>query len=483
MRGKLKGIIVYILLLGLSLTACNSGSANASQTTYQISPTFRELYEKLGGNDVLGAAISKPFTLDSFECQYTVNVLICVNPQATDSNRLFFYPLANSMNIREDPSQSPAQPGSNVVDGYTIYDEFISLYNQLGAQFTGKPLTQAHINYSQQRIEQYFENVGFYRKFSDTAGSVHLLAYGAYSCLNKCNYTPSVEASILNSARASLDQPLLAGLSEIADTSILGEPLTQPYIASDGMEEQVYTNAVVYAPVNDLNSARLRPVSTLINIPRTEPGTQKYSSRDGMVFYAIKGNKGYHVPLVFDQFIANHGGKNFSGNPIDEVFQYSATVFRQCFENYCLDYDSAASDSNKISLAPLGMQYIQQISGSSSPTVQPANLSSDNLILNVAKMSQKIPADGQQQIQILVIQKENQQPVPNLEATLTIKMPDGSLYTAQFPATGVDGRSALVIPPMKDIPNGTILELSVCINGTDNTPVCVTDGYLIWPSQ
>lgn len=483
MRGKLNGTIVILLLLGLLLSACNSGSANASQTTYQISPTFRELYEKLGGEGVLGAAISKTFTQDSFECQYTVNVLICVNPQATDSSRLFFYPLANAMNIREDPSQSPAQPGTNVVDGYTIYDEFISIYNQLGAQFTGRPLTQAHINYSQQRIEQYFENVGFYRKFSDPAGSVHLLAYGAYSCLDKCNYTPLVEASILNSSRASLDQPLLAGLSEIADTSILGEPLTQPYIASDGMEEQVYTNAVVCAPVNDLNSARLRPVSTLLQIPQTEPGPQKYTSHDGMVFYATKGNKGYHVPLVFDQFIAAHGGKNFSGNPIDEVYQYSATIFRQCFENYCLDYDSSASDSKKVSLAPLGMQYMQQISGSSPSTVQPVNLSSGNLVLNVAKLSQKIPADGQQQIQILVTQKENQQPVPNLESTLTIKMPDGSLYTAKFPPTGVDGRSTLVIPPMKDIPNGTILEYSVCINGTDNTPVCVIDSYIIWPTQ
>ena len=483
MSTRWNGIVIVFLIAGLLLTACGSGSSNASQTTYQISPTFRELYEKLGGEDVLGAAISKTFTRDSFECQYTVNVLICVNPQATDSSRLFFYPLANAMNIREDPSQSPAQPGSAVVDGYTIYDEFISLYTQLGAQFTGKPLTQAHINYSQQRIEQYFENVGFYRKFSDPAGSVHMLAYGAYSCLDKCNYTPLVDASILNSSRASVDQPLLAGLSEIADTSILGAPLTQPYIASDGMEEQVYTNAVVYAPANDLSSARLRPVSKLLNIPGTEPGPQKYTSRDGMVFYSTKGNKGYHVPLVFDEFIAAHGGRDFSGNPIDEVYQYSDSVFRQCFENYCLDYDSSTSNSNKIRLAPLGVQYVQQITEAGASTAAPVNLSAANLVLNVAKMSRQIPAGGEQQIQILVTQKESQQPAPNLKAILSIKMPDGSFYTAEFPATGVDGRSALNIPAMKNVPNGTILEYSVCVKGTDGIQVCVTDSYLIWPAQ
>jgi hypothetical protein len=310
-----------------------------------------------------------------------------------------------------------------------------------------------------------------------------MLAYGAYSCLDKCSYTPMVEASILNSSRASLNQPLLAGLSEIADTAILGEPLTQPYIASDGMEEQVYTNAVVCAPANDLAAAHLRPVSTLLNIPKTDPGPQKYTSRDGMVFYATKGNKGYHVPLVFDEFIAAHGGRDFSGNPIDEVYQYTDTVFRQCFENYCLDYDSSAAEADRISLAPLGVQYMKQIAGTGSPTVQTSDLSAGNLSLAVGKRNQQVPADGQQKIEILVTQKDNQQPVPNLEATLSIKIPDGSYYTAEFPATGVDGRSSLVVPAMKAIPNGTILEYTVCISGADGKQVCVTDSYLIWPSQ
>jgi hypothetical protein len=472
-----------LVICGLLLGACNAVAGGNSQVTYQISPTFREVYEKLGGEDVFGPAISDTLSFDPYQCQYTVNAMFCVNPQSTDSGRLFLYPLGAAMAVKEDPSQSPAESGSTVIDGYTLYDEFLALYNQLGAQFTGRPLTQAHINYSQQRVEQYFENVGFYRKFSDAAGEVHLLAYGAYSCMDECSYTPLVEASILNATRAGQNQPLLGGLSEIADTAILGEPLTQPYIAADGMEEQVYENAVVYAPVNDLEAARLRPISTLLNSPQTEPGPQKYTSSDGMVFYTVKGGKGYHVPLVFDQFIAAHGGMDYSGSPIDEVFQYTGNVYRQCFENYCLDYDASASESARVRLAPLGIQYLQQISGNSAPTLESADLSAGNLVLSVAEQSNQVAASDQQKIDILVSQRSNQQPVTNVTATLVIALPDGSQYTASFPATGLDGRASLLVPAMKGVANGTILKYQVCLDGTDGNPVCATGSYLIWPKE
>jgi hypothetical protein len=480
MRSRLSWLIIFVSIAGLLLPACTPAGSGNAQTTYQISPLFRELYEKLGGEDVLGPAISKSFKLDSFECQYTTTVMICVNPQLTNDDRLFFYPLADGMNIQEDPGQSPAQTGSMVIDGYTVYDEFIALYNQLGGQLVGRPLTQAHINYSQQRIEQYFENVGFYRKFSDPVGSAHLLAYGAYSCIDECSYTPLVEASILNASRAGQDQPLLAGLSEMGDTSILGNPLTQPYIASDGMEEQVYENVVLYAPLNNPSAAKLRPLSSLLNIPRTEPGTRQYSSSDGMVFYATDGSKGYHVPLVFDQFIAEHGGKDFSGNPIGEVFQYLDSIYRQCFENYCLDYDASAPTDENVRMAALGAQYMLQISGSEVAPTQPVERSSSNIVLTISEQSSVLSGENQQKIDILVTQKNDLQPVTNVEASLVLNLPDGSQMTAGFPATGLDGRSSVVIPKLENVTNGTILEYQVCLIGIVGDAICGTDSYVIW---
>ena len=68
----------------------------------------------------------------------------------------------------------------------------------------------------------------------------------------------------------------------------------------------------------------------------------------------------------------------------------------------------------------------------------------------------------------------------NIEAVLSITLPDGSLYTADLPQTGMDGRASIIVPSMKNITNGTILVYQVCLKGTTDTPVCISDSYLIW---
>lgn len=477
----IRGTILLTISIAvcLALSACgNAASDSNSGTTYAVSPSFREFYETLGGEDVLGPAISQSLSVQSYDCQYTVNVLMCLNPMVADSSRFNLYPLGNSMNVREDPAQTEAQTGSQIINGYTIDDGFMAYYQKLsGERFTGKPITQVHINYSQKRYEQFFENVGFYRKFGDTSGTVHLLAYGAFSCNTECDYTPSVDSIILNAAKASSDQPMLAGLAKMGDTSVLGAPLTEPYIATDGMEEQVYQNAVVYAPTGNLSNASLRPLTTLLNIPKTDLVKQQYGTAENMVFYPLKGSLGLHVPIPFDRFIAAHGGLDYSGNPIDEVFQYDGNIYRQCYEKYCLDFDSTAQT---VSMAPLGQLYYQQIGGSNTPAPQPLVISPDTVTLQVSEQYKEVSAQNPQKIDILVIRKDNQQPVTNIEAVLSITLPDGSLYTADLPQTGMDGRASIIVPSMKNITNGTILVYQVCLKGTTDTPVCISDSYLIW---
>ena len=478
-------LLICLLLPGIALSACGKAQSSSNgNVTFQVSPTFREFYQTLGGETVLGPAISKTLTLDSYECQYTANSLMCLNSLVTDSSRFFLYPLGKQMNLQEDSSQSPAQSGSQVVDGFTIYDGFTTIFNQFsGEKYTGKPLTQARINYSQKRIEQYFENVGFYQKFSDPAGTVHLLAYGIYACKTDCDYTASVNAAVSISANAAQSQPLLAGLSKMGDTSVLGSPLTQPYIASDGMEEQVYENAVVYAAPAALNQAKLRQLPVLLNTVQDTPGPQKYDSSQGVVFYPVSGSNGFHVPLVFDKFIAAHGGQDYSGKPITEVHQYDTTTYRQCFENYCLDYHPDQSDGKKVQMAPLGSQYARSIGGTDSSAPQSVALSADTITLQASEEYQEIAATDEQKIDILVLQKQNQQPVTNIKANLTITLPDQSQYTASFPETGLDGRASLIVPVMSNVSNGQILAYQVCLKGNTAEAVCATGSYLIWSSQ
>lgn len=479
MRIRRNSLLLLLLAATLILSACGNAAGNSQAAkTYAVAPRFREFYATLGGEEILGPAISETVSVQSYDCQFTENALMCLNPMVSDSSRFLLYPLGNSMNIREDPAQSAAQSGSQTIDGYTIDDGFLSLYSKLaGDRFAGKPLTQVHINYQQKRYEQFFENVGFYRKFGEDGSVAHLLAYGAFSCTDVCHYTPSVDAIILNASKAQSDQPLLAGLDKMGDTSVLGTPITEPYISADGNEEQVYANAVIYAPMNDLSSVRFRPLSTLLNIPKADLVKQKYGTAQNMVFYRIQGALGLHVPIPFDKFIADHGGLDYSGNPIDEVFQYDGNIYRQCFENYCLDYDAA---TQAVSMAPLGQLYYQQLGGDNLPIPQQVAISPDTVNLQISEQYQELSAQEQQKIDILVTQKSNQQPLSNVEAVISIQLPDGTTYTGSLPKTGMDGRASILLPAMKNILNGTILVYQVCLKGESDQPVCSSDSYLIW---
>jgi len=479
-------LLVCLSFFSLLLSACGGAQSNANgNAVVQVAPSFREFYQALGGTEVLGPAISQSFTQSTYQCQYTTSVLMCLNPTVTDNSRFFLSPLGDQLDLQESISETPAPAGSQIVDGITIYDEFLPLYNQFsGEKYTGKPLTQARLNYTQKRIEQYFENVGFYRKFSDPAGTVHLMAYGVSACKSDCHYTASVDAAVSISANPAESQPLLAGLSRMGDTSVLGNPLTQPYIAADGMEEQVYQNAVVYAPPASLGQAKLRKLPAALNLIQDTPGPQKYDSSQGVVFYPVNGSNGFHVPLDFDKFIASHGGTDYSGNPIDEIFQFSPTVYRQCFENYCLDYHSDVSGAQKVTMAPMGEQYLQLTDQSETNIPQPLTISPATVSLQVEEQYQELAANQAQKFDLTVLRKDNRQPITHLKATLTLTLPDKSQYTATFPETGLDGRSSLVVPAMNGkVSNGQILAYQVCLKDASADPVCVTDSYLIWGTQ
>jgi hypothetical protein len=474
--------LVMFAIISLVLSSCSgqAGTVSSSGKTFEVAPGFREFYQTLGGSDVLGPAISESFAFESQQCQYTVNVLMCMDPAASDASRFSLYSLGIPMSIREDPAANPAQGNGRIINGYEIYEEFLPAYDKLsGALYAGNPLTQVHLNYAQQRIEQYFEKVGFYRKFSDPPGEVHLLAYGSYSCESKCSYSPSVDALVINSNRAVEDQPFLSGLGRISATTIFGKPLTQPYIAADGNEEQVYENAVLYAPPGDLANIKLRSLPVILNEPRTDPGPKVYGSQDGVVFYPTAGELGYHVPLPFDTFISAHGGLEFSGKPIDEVFEVSSGVYRQCFENYCMDYSPNAAQDIAVTLAPLGKAYLDQLQSQSAST-ELFTFSPDTVSLQVGEQYKMLAPDAEQKLEILVLRKSDGQPLANLESDLDLTLPDGSHYTATLPATQSDGKAAITIPAGKDYLNGSILVYQVCLKAATTNPVCASGSYILW---
>ncbi len=428
---------------------------------------------------MFGPAISQSFVYENNECQYTVNALLCLDPSGSGTERYRLYPLGLALGMREEPNPANPATSSMVVNGFSIYDEFIPFYEDLsGATYAGNPITQARMNYAQQRIEQYFENVGFYRNFSDPAGSVHLLAYGAASCAERCAYQPAVDAVIHTSTTLEVDRVFSAGLEKIGDATIFGAPLTQAYLAADGMQEQVYQNAVIFAAPGS-GTVQLRPAAILLEMPATPPGAKVYSNQDGMVFYTVEGVLGYHVPILFDDFINAHGGMRISGKPIAEVSESMPGVYRQCFANYCLEYIPANPPGQQIQLAALGSLYLDKMRATNA-LQDYFVISPGTVAMYVSEEIKQLSAGQTQRISIVLLRQSDAQPIPGLESVLQISLPDGSVYENTLPATSADGTSSILIPALTGIPNGSILPYQVCLSGSISEPVCAGGSYIFW---
>ncbi|NTU74703.1 MAG: hypothetical protein HGA86_01095 [Anaerolineaceae bacterium] len=487
--------------------------------TYEVDPLFNQLLSSLGGKEILGSAISLRFSYNQVECQYLQNALLCYDPQKPDRDRFSVYPLGKTFQVNEDLALDADVAAGTVVDRNLIFEEFIPVFEKLaGDIYVGKPLTRMHVNYEQRRVEQYFENLGFYRRFEDPVGDVHLLSYGAYACADRCPFASPEGSAIIKNNVAALDQPFSELLASTNNLDTFGQPLTPAQIITNN-NLQVYESVVVVSPVDDPKAARLLELPILLGATTMRPGPQTANEQSGVKFYPVDGVLGYHVPLDFDQFIRTHGGYELSGAPIAEVIQYQPHIFRQCFNYYCLDYYSQNPEGARVRMAQLGREYLLSESlraGEIQPTeqasstqtaetmqptvtaetqeptatvetqeptqpVKPTQILSDRkLVMQVNESYPQIPASSEQVINLLVLYEDDGSPAANIGATLLVTLSDGSDYSAQFPPTGPDGKAVIQIPAMPGLENGTILTYKVCLDhpGADNQ--CISEGYLIW---
>ncbi len=397
---------------------------------------------------MLGPAITAMFNHRSQQCQYTVNALLCFDPLQQGIARYSLYPLGEALGIQDEPGAAAA--GELAVDGYQIYEEFEELYQKFyGPLYAGRPLSQPRFNSAKNRIEQYFANVGFYRDLDDPGGKAHLLAYGVYACNSDCRYTPP-QSSIVVTSVESVEQPFLNQIARLGGLTVFGLALSGPYQAPDGRLEQVYENVVLAAPPEDLSRVMLRSLPVVLGMPVSAPGPRIYSEADGMVFYGIEGELGFHVPLPFDHFIAQHGGREISGNPIGEVAMLDANVYRQCFEHYCLLYDQTAEENARVRMAPLGREYLRLAHGGQTEQEDaPFVFSPESVHLLVHAGSPRVSAAEPQVFEMTLLRASDQQPIANVEAGLTLTLPDGKQLEYPLPSSGADGRSSLSIDPLK----------------------------------
>lgn len=490
--------ILSLGLLFLLFAACTPVSNNmpqpisqvVSNTVYEIHPIFNELYPSLGGEEMLGPVISPLFDDGDLQCQYTYNTLMCFNPTIGSVDGYLLAPLGNILSIEKDsPIPYLNSDNKRIIDGYEIFPDFVPLYDRLfGERFVGKPLTQPRFNFTWQRIEQYFENVVFAREIGDTLGTAHLLSLGLHFCADRCGYTNMLPNSDI-SLQQDLFSPFVYNLLSPSGIELLGKPLTRAYIGQDGFSTQIFENAVLFAPPDNIAAATLRPISRELGMTTTEMGPKIYGAEQQVVFYSLEGELGYHVPFDIDTFITDHGGRTVVGNPIAETIQDEDGTLRQCFENYCLDYDINAPLGTRTQAVPLGAWYLQKALDASNidpalvlENYQPIQnpLPGGQIILSVWEEKNQIRSNEIQTIYLFIVQGDNREPLPNIETELVLTLPDSSRYDFVMPLTGATGYSGIAIPPMPEQENGTVVTYQACLKLDSGEPVCASDAYLIW---
>ena len=471
--------VALALLIIIISASCTPGAVTSSQSgnsagVVEIAPAFREFYQIMGGEAVLGPTIANPMRSENnLYCQYTENAFMCFDDTASqESERLFLYDLGNTFDLK------------NLTNGqgeYEVYEGFQELYDKLyGALHVGKALTPVQYNPAKHRLEQYFENVGFYQLYGTSDKEARLLSYGLFSCDGYCRYQGKPGSAIANQSDI-VDLPFQPYIDRMFNSEAFGEPITKPFFYQNNEIQQVYDNVVFIGNPAIPSSVRLLNVPQILSMPQNAPAPQQYTIENNVVFYPTSGVNGYHVPLVFDTFLSRNGGFDLAGYPTIDVYEVIAgKQYRQCFANYCLDFDPTKPDGLNISMAPLGSAYLEHINLTEDLVVK-FKFSPNSVDLMVSEAAAQISAEETQTINILALRKKDGLALGNVDVNFTLTTHDGISRSIEGIApTDASGKTSVTIPAMPELKNGMLISYEVCLNVPSDGPICKQDNYMIW---
>lgn len=495
-------VLIVLFLLAFSITACETSAGEAAllePNVYEVDPLFRDFYKRLGGEELQGPVISPLFTNGQLSHQYTLAGLMAYDPQAAEHERFSLVPLGLELRILEAAVQPPDDPNLLYVDGHVIDPAFEPIYQELGGErLVGRPLGEARYNPYRGRVEQYFENLGFYRTESDPPEQVHLLAYGFWKCRAYCTLPSAQISETVVDQFPSVGSEFRTVVDRLGQ-SFTGFALSAPHVASDGATEQAFENLVLVVPSGGNGRVVLRPLPTLLGMS-PEPFVSP-SNNPGLFFYPVTEGKGYNVPKAFLDYLARHGGLDAAGPPIGGLAQIGDGVFRQCFANLCLEEHRQEPGNLRIRPTYLGFTYWQGLSSSGgqgeapvgdtsqgdlpsyadpptlAPTQELTQPAGDGVIVHVWKRFPVLAPGQRQEIGVIVLRQDL--PVPDLHTDLILSLSDAETVRFDMQPTGSDGQSQYLLEPL-DKPLGTLVRYQVCVYYQPGEATCVLDSFIIW---
>ena len=494
--------LVALLLIAISITACDTPAgkiALSAPSYFEVDPLFSDYYRRLGGEGTVGPAISHLFSYGQTSYQYTLAGLMSYDPQAPEHARFSLEPIGLDLGVLEAAVPPPDNPELRYEGGHILYPPFMHLYQELGEERgAGKPLTEARYNPAMQRVEQYFENLGFYHSDADTAGDVHLLAYGLWKCASSCAQSTSTSPAAIVQPPVPVAPEFRKAVERLGQ-SLTGFALSSPYTAPDGAIEQVYENVILAILPGDNSRVVLRPLPIDLGMP-AEP-LETASSDPSLYFYPIDGANGYNVPLIFLDYLAQHGGLDASGPPIGILAAISDGIYRQCFANLCLEGHSQEQGPLSVRPTPLGFTFWQsqpqELRQAEPPAASPlqddtpafteppapaptqvlTQPAGDGIVVHVWKRFPILSPGQSQEIGVIVLQGDI--PIEGLHADLILTLPDAESYRYDMEPTGGDGQSLYILEPA-DTPAGKPVQYQVCVYYRPGEATCVQDSYLVW---
>jgi len=435
---------VALVLAALApwLAGCRSSPSSLApgDADNPIAAEFKTFWEEGGGLATFGP----PLEPSHRQAGVLRQTFLAVQLSYDDSDRdrpVRLVPLGLELGLAE-PAERPADGQSGRYfpqTGHTLYAGFAPYFDALGGMdVVGPPITE--VQFRSGRITQYFENLGMVRPENASPSDIRLVALGL-AALPGSAFGLDVDSVILPGTVR--ERPFSDVLEAYGGEAVLGQPLSDPYTAADGMLEQVYERAVVYGDAPRPEDVRFRSIGR--EFGNAAPAAPRSDEAGGI----FDESTGHNILWAFADFYRARRGKDLLGAPLEEA-RLEGDRLVQWFEKGELLYSYDMPPDLAIELAPLGSTFLAEHPvPSPSPTGEPTPtptqaatpISSGEIVVQVTLEHPWLRVSDAQIVRIVLLDREGT-PLSDVRPTVAWYGPAAS-GSRQAPATDEEGKTSI----------------------------------------